>query len=79
MENQFTKQQLIDGKEFTFESEEDILEIWHSAGGPNWKDPFQGMFNGEFFSFKTFNGLNNKAKYFIKTYKLKQQEEDEEV
>jgi hypothetical protein len=79
MNNQlFTKQQLIDGEEFTFNNEENGLDIWHKAKGPNWMNPFQGMFNGEFFSFKTFTGLEMKVLKLIETHNLKKPENQEE-
>lgn len=74
----FTKQQLIDGEEFTFNSEEDGLDIWHKKGGPNWMNPFQGMFNGEFFSYKSFGGLETKVLKLIETHNLKKLETQEE-
>ena len=73
----FTQKEIESGKEFTFESETgDVLDLWHKTDGPNWTNKFQGMFNGEFFSYKTFVSFEKKANDFIDKYELNNLSDD---
>ena len=73
-----TSQDLKDGKSFTFSTEEDALEIWFKADNKNnWIHPFQGMFNAEFFSYKTFNGFKLHCEKLIEKYNLTLEEDEE--
>jgi len=75
----FTSQQLKDGESFTFTNGDDELEIWHKTDNKNnWINPFQGMFNGEFFSYKTFNGLFLHCEKLIEKYGLTMNEDEED-
>ena len=51
-----------------FECENYTLELDYSDCVPSWANPYRVLFNGKLFSYKSFNGLMNKANYFIIKY-----------
>jgi hypothetical protein len=63
------KQQLIDNpKQYRDDKDEILLELFYAEP----LNKFGLLFNGQYFFYKTWDGLNNKAKYFIRKYNLKE-------
>lgn len=74
----FTKDELISGNEIVFTNEEtqDSIEVSYRKGGPNWANPLQAMFNGELFTYKTFNNFERKVNEYVEKYNLKKEENE---
>lgn len=65
-----TKEELKEGKTYTFQSEYHTLEVDYREDTPNWASPYTLWFNAKFEEFKTFTGLKNRVDKLIERHSL---------